>query len=61
MNATATTAKKYKLTIKFTSGTFQGMTIDDYRNTPMEVGKVVKPHKWLGPGYVVLACEQVGQ
>jgi len=49
----------FKVTKRFTSGTFAGTTIEEVTSVEFKVGHVVKPNPWCGPGYVVEKVEVV--
>jgi hypothetical protein len=49
--------KMFKVTKRFTSGTFVDTTIEEVTSVEFKVGHVVKPNPWGGPGYVVEKVE----
>lgn len=49
----------FKVTKRFTTGTMEGLTIEETTSVEFKVGQIVKAHKWCGPGYVVEKVEVV--
>lgn len=48
---------KFVVTKRITSGSLAGMVIKETTSVEFEVGQVVTPGAWTGPGYVVEAVE----
>lgn len=47
----------YVVTKRFTDGALKGLVIRETTAVKFEVGEVVAPGAWTGPGYVVEAVE----